>query len=114
MKKLKDMFLGTFGVVGYVIWLLISFAVMFAPLWFLDFSFLIYLLITIVLFIPFIGGITNFVLWVWSFGVVLSQPIDGWSVFYFAIFLIYAITTILPYIIQFVINIFSLLTNRNS
>ena len=96
MNKVKDLLFGSLGVVGLILWYLIGAIVMFTPLVFLDFSFWVYWLITAALFIPFIGGITNFIIWIWSFVVVVSEPIDGWSIAYFIIFAIYGLSTIIP------------------
>lgn len=110
-NKFKDILLGSLGLAGLIIWYMISVMVRFTHLLFFDFSFLISFLVIMVLFIPFVGGITNFILWVWSFNIVLSKPIDGWSIFYFCMLALYVITTILPFVIQFILNMVALIIN---
>jgi hypothetical protein len=107
MNKIKDVLFSSLGVFGIFLWYLIGFIVMFTPLIFLDFSFLGYWLIIIFLFIPFIGDITNFIIWICSFNAVISEPIDGWSVFYFVIFAFYCLTTVLPYAINIIVSLFA-------
>ena len=107
MKQLKDILLGSLGAVGYAIWFVASALLMYAPLLFLDFPFWIDVVIIIaVTTIPFVGGITEFVIWIWSFVVVISDPIDGWSIFYFVTFAIYFITNILTRAIDIIISLF--------
>ena len=110
MKALKDILFGSLGIVGYVIWFILSVWVSYAPLIFLDFSFVVDVLIILaVTMLPFVGCVVEFVLWVWSFVVVLAEPIDGWSIFYFITFAFYFVTTPLTY----VINLITMLINRN-
>lgn len=66
MKNLKDTIINSFGIVGLIIWYLISAIVMFLPLAFLDFSLLIDVLIILaIIAIPFIGDMLEFIIWVW-------------------------------------------------
>ena len=111
MNKLKDILLGSLGIVGYILWFIIGALVMFAPLIFLDFSFLGYFLLTMILFIPCIGAITNFILWIWSFTIVVSEPIDGWSIAYFIIFAIYGLSTIIPTAISIIASIIDMIVS---
>jgi hypothetical protein len=59
-----------------------------------------FIIIFVIVSIPFIGGLTECGIWVWSFVVVLSKPISGWTIFYFVVFAIYFFTTLLPIIIN--------------
>ena len=117
MKKLKEFLVGSLGTVGMVIWFIIDFAFLFTPLWFLDIpSFWITLVLTMLLFIPCVGGLTSFVLWILSFIEILSVPIDGWSIFYFAMVAIYFISTVLPvaiYLIMYLLSSLYSLFKRN-
>lgn len=107
LKFVKDFLIGTFGVVGFGIWFIIGALLMFAPLVFLDISFWVsLLLIIVIMYIPIIGDITNFVIWIWAFVVVLSESIDGWSIAYFIIFGIYILTSVLPTVIQLILTPF--------
>lgn len=120
MNKIKDILCGTLGIVGLVVWYLIGAIMMFTPLVFLeDLSFWISLLIIIaILYIPFIGDITQFIIWLWSFVVVVSEPIDGWSIAYFVVCALYVFTTLLPIVINtfayIVASIVSLFANRRN
>ena len=106
MEKLKDFLLGTLGVVGYIIWFILSAVLLYAPLMFLDFSFWIdVIIICAISCLPIAGSITEFVIWVLSFVVVVSEPIDGWSIFYFIAFAFYCFTVLLPTALNIVVNI---------
>ena len=108
MKSLKDKLSGALGVVGLVIWYLISAIVVFTPLAFLDLSFIVYgIIIFAIISFSLIGGIVELVIWIWSFIVVVSEPIDGWSVFYFIAFAIYCLTTLLPFVISLIASLFN-------
>lgn len=107
MNNLKSFLIGTLGVVGYILWFILGALLMFAPLVFLDMPFWASLLIIIaIMYIPIIGDITNFAIWIWSFVVVISEPIDGWSIAYFIIFGIYVLTSIIPTVIQLILTPF--------
>lgn len=110
MKKLKDMLIGTLGVVGYVLWFIVSLWFTFTPIIFLDISFWITLLLTAVILI--VGDIVALPLWIWSFVVVVSEPIDGWSIAYFITFAVYALTTIIPTAITILQSIIVLIASK--
>ena len=115
LKYLKDFLVGTFGVVGFGLWFIIGALTMFAPLVFLDVSFWVSLLIIIaILYIPIIGDITNLVIWIWSFVVVISEPIDGFSIAYFIIFAIYGLSTIIPPVIGVFMSVIGIFTNKSN
>lgn len=108
MKPLKDKLLGALGVVGLIIWYLISLTLLSLPLVFLGFPFWVDLLILFVIVsFPLSGGIVEFVIWIWSFIVVVSEPIDGWSVFYLVVFAIYCLTSLLPFVISLIASLFN-------
>ena len=105
MKNFKDVLAGTFGAVGIILWYLMTGVVLFLPLSFLGFPFWIsFVIILVILYVPFIGELTQFVLWIWSF-VVVSEHIDGWSIFYFVAFAFYFFTTILPFVTNIIITL---------
>jgi len=112
MNKIKDSLVGTLGVIGYILWIIIGALTMFTPLAFLDIPFWISLLIIIaIIYLPFIGGITNFIIWVLSFVVVVSGPIDSFSIAYFIIFAIYCLTAIIPTAISIIGSIVSIIVS---
>ena len=107
MKSLKDIFVGTLGVVGYILWVILKYLLLFTPILFLDTSFWVTFLLTAATF-----AATHFVafpLWIWSFVVVVSEPIDGWSIAYFVLFAIYSITIIIPTAISVIVSIINLI-----
>lgn len=113
MKKLKDLLIGSLGVVGIILWYLIEIVIGIAPLVFLNFPFWVNLIILFALMsTEFIGGLIEIVLWVWSFIVVIARPIDGWSIFYFITFAIYFFIHILPMVIHIISAIIEDIKNK--
>ena len=106
MKNLKELLANTLGWVGIVLWYVVSFLLMFLPLAVLNFPFWIDLIIIfVVLNIQGIGDMIALVLWVWSFIEIVSEPIDGWSIFYFVILAINVLLAVLPSIIGIIATI---------
>lgn len=107
MEKIKDNLVGTLGIVGYVIWIFILFGIYFIPVIVLNLPLWVEILIVLcIMNIPVIGNLLYFASWVWSFTIVISEPIDGWSIFYFVAFGIYILTEVLPFIINLIIALF--------
>ena len=114
VKSLKETLVVALGGVGFVIWFLLGAVLLFLPLSFLNLPLWIdFIIILILMNTQFIGGVLSIILWVWSFTVVIAQPIDGWSVFYFIGFAIYFFTSILPTVTGIISGIIELLNNRN-
>ena len=110
MKNLKDELIGWLGVAGVILYYLIGIFLMIVPLVVLDFPLVVNLIILMVFVsFQFIGGLTNMVLWVWSFIVIISEPIDGWSIFYFVVFAIEVFTTFLPLVANIVSGLINLI-----
>lgn len=104
MKVLKEKLIGTLGTVGFILYFIISAMLTVAPLAVLDFPFWVDIIIIFVVFsIPIIGGLMNFIIWIWSFVVVISEPINGLSIFYFVALAV----NFLPSVIDIIINIIS-------
>lgn len=102
MKGLKDTLFSALGSVGFVIYCLISTILLFMPLVFLDLNiFIDAILIFVIIYIPFIGGICEFILWLLSFFVVLNEPFNVFIALYYVALAIYVLTTLLPFIISF-------------
>lgn len=99
MQTLKNLLLGSLGTIGYILWYLVSILLLYAPLVFLDFPLLIDILIIFAITsLPFWGDVVELIIWIWSFVVVLSEPIDVISVIYFVTFAFYIFTKFLPII----------------
>ena len=104
-NKIKETLVGTFGMVGTVIYYLMGFALLFTPLAFIGAdSFWIYLIFSALLLISGINIVANSVLWIWSFFEVIGQPINGFSIFYFSVLAVYVLLGLLPPVIQFISN----------
>lgn len=107
VKNLKVILVGSLGVVGYVIWYVLLAAVWLLPLIVLDFPFWADVLIILVAFnIPILGSLFEFALWIWSFTIVTSMPIGGFSIFYYIVFGIYILTSVLPFIVVLIATLF--------
>ena len=110
MEKLKDALVGTLGIVGYIAWSVLLAGIVFMPLSVLNFPLWAdILIILIIMNIPILNKLLEFVIWIWSFTIVISEPITVFSVFYFVIFGIYILTDVIP----LVIDITAIFSNRN-
>ena len=113
MKNLKDVLANALGTVGIVVWYLASSVLMFLPLTFLNFPIWVDLIILFaVLSLSSLGDLIELALWIWSFIVVISEPIDGWSVFYFVALAVNVLITILPWAIYIISVIIEDIKNR--
>ena len=100
---MKEKLAAKLGVLGYVIFYLIAAFFAYCPLIFLDFPFIVNaILIGVIMFLPIIGTILNLILWIWSFVVVLSAPIDIFSILYFIAFAVYIISEIITMAVSLV------------
>lgn len=102
MRKFKDYLLNTLGVAGFIIWLLIGCVLMIFPLTVIEFPFWLNLIVIfVILSSKTLGNIVEIVLWVWSFIVIISEPIDSWSITYYIVCAI----RFVPGIISFVVTL---------
>lgn len=101
MNYFKDKLFGIMGSAGYIVYYAISCILFFMPLVFLDFNFIIdIILIFVMLSVPFIGQLCELILWIWSLFIVLKEPFSGFILVYFIALAIYVFTTVLPFIIS--------------
>ena len=107
---MKEKLAGALGGFGIILWYLFSFIFCFAPLLFLKMPFIVRLLaIGAILFLPLIGEIIRCGLYVWVFFVVISEPIDVFSIIFFICLVIYVFAFGMPLIS----TIFGLLGGRH-
>ena len=110
VEKIKDVLVGSLGVVGMVVWSLVCAVLAFLPLSFLNFPLWMDLVIIfVILSMDFVGGLISLILWIWSFIIVISAPIDGLSIFYFVVFAVYFVTSVLPIVTNIVISLIALI-----
>lgn len=101
---MKDKLVNALGWFGYIIYFLIVSILAFIPLSILQFSFWInILIIPVILFIPFWGDIAEFLLWAISFPKAISGEQDVWAIIYYIGLVVYAITSLLPTVINWII-----------
>jgi hypothetical protein len=113
LEKLKDVLVGSLGVVGYVIYSVILYVIYFLPVLILDFPLWANILIVLcIMNIPIVGGILYLAAWIWSFTIVISMPIGGFSIFYFVAFAVYFFTSLLPNIKRVIMFLFYLIKNE--
>lgn len=94
MHYLKDKLIGFMGTAGCAIWFVLSIALNIMPLFFLNLPFIVEaLLIGVILFIPFWDELCKFVLWVWSFILVINAPFSLATILYYISLVIYIIIT---------------------
>jgi len=85
----------------HILFYILSIVLLYFPLLILDMPFIVYLLVSLAIkTLPIIGPILELIVWIWSFVVVVSAPIDGWAIAYFVAFAFYFFTTLLPFVIN--------------
>lgn len=102
--------LGTFGQVLFVAYQILSLVAIFVPLLFLDLSIWIHFVLCILLFMPTLGPISEFILYCITFPVVLSEPLSFWTVLYY----ISIATFMIPKVIGIVILIIEKISERRN
>ena len=96
---MKEKLTNALGGFGIILWYVFSFLFCFAPLFYLRLPHIVdFLVIGAILFLPLIGEIIRCGLYVWAFFVVLSEPIDFLSIFFFICFAIYVFAFGIPLI----------------
>ena len=99
MRKLKELLVGSLGIVGYVIWNILLYVFYFLPVFVLDFPLWADILIVLCIAnLPFLGEILYFVTWIWSFIIIILEPINVFSIFYLVVFGIYVFTDVVPFV----------------
>ena len=92
---MKEKLTTALGAVGFVIYYVISVLITFAPLAFLDFSFLIdFIIIAVITTAPFVGNIVNVVIWVWALIVCISGKQDAFSIIYYILFVLNSLNVV--------------------
>ena len=105
---MREKLTNALGGFGIILWYLFSFIFCFAPLLFIKMPFIVRLLaIGAILFLPLIGEIIRAGLYVWAFFVVISEPMDVFSIIFFICLAIYVFAFGIP-LIQ---SLFALLTH---
>ena len=104
-QTVRDRLTAAFGVFGFALYYLLFTAIAYAPLLILDFSWWIdLLLIAGILFLPFVGRLTELVLWVWAFLLVVEmEPCLKAALFYIGAAL-YVLFVLLPSILHLFID----------
>ena len=91
-----------FGLPRLVVSVILAMLVM-LPLQFLNFPFWVDTIIFIVICSTnLVGKLLGFILWIWSFVIVISNPIGGFSIFYLIVFAIYILTGVLPFVLSLI------------
>lgn len=101
MEKLKEILVGSLGIAGYVIWNVMLYVFYFLPVLILDIPWWASIIVVLcIVNIPIFGDFLYFVTWIWSFVIITSEPISGFSIFYFIVFGIYVFTGVIPFIMR--------------
>lgn len=94
---MRDKLVHSFGGIGIILWLLLGFTLSYMPIWFLPIHGIAMIaVIAVIMFVPIVGDVLNFILWAVSFPTVLNGPQDGLAITYYVIFAIYIIFNVIP------------------
>ena len=98
---MRDKLIQSFGGAGFVLWLILGFFLSYMPLWFLPIHGLaLFAIIAVIMFIPIVGDVVNFILWVVSFPVVLKGPQDWLAIAYYIVFAVNMLFNVIPIMIN--------------
>lgn len=101
MLTFREKLFGSLGVFGYVVYYILVVCLTFCPLSALRFPFWLKLIcIAVITLVPFLGAVCEFVLWVWSFCVMINAPLQIFTIFYFIACAIYFFTKPLPFLLN--------------
>lgn len=94
---MRDKLVRSFGGIGFILWLLLGFCLSYMPIWFLPIhGIAMVAVIAVIMFVPIVGDVLNFILWAVSLPTVLTGPQDGLAIAYYIIFAIYIIFNVIP------------------
>lgn len=115
-EKIKESLIGVLGTLGVLIYYLLGFAIWLIslmPMLFLDLNFWGYFILSIIILIPFIGGITQLILWCITIPTVIYEPFSALVCLYYIGLVIYVCAYAIPFImsligviVNFIANIF--------
>ena len=107
MQKLKDVLVGSLGIVGYGIWTVLLYGFYFIPVFVLNIPWWVSIIIVLcVVNIPIFGEVLYFATWIWSFIIIVSESINLFSIFYFVVFGLYVFTGVIPSVVRLITAIF--------
>lgn len=96
-KTPADRLSSAFGVFGLILYYLLFLMIAYAPLLFLGFPWWANILIVLgIWLIPYAGGLMEFILWVWSFLLVIKLPLGFTVVLYYIGAVLYVLFVLLP------------------
>lgn len=97
---MRNKLIHSFGGIGIILWLILGFCLSYMPIWFLPIhGIAMVAVIAVIMFVPIVGDVLNFILWAVSFPTVLSGPQDGLAIAYYIIFAIYIISNVIPFLL---------------
>lgn len=102
MDKCKNWLMGSLGILGFLIYLMVAYLFQFAPLIVLDFHFIIFCLVFFVIcFVPILGTLVNIVVWIWALVVTINGPQDAFAIVYYVVFGINALYVLMSILSSF-------------
>lgn len=105
MNRIKTFLTGSLGIIGYILYCILTFIISYIPIYYLDFNF--YLTIAIVILVELIPILSSImpVFWIWALIESFSVSIGVKEIVLYVCFVISA----LPFIICLIIDIFSII-----
>lgn len=89
LEIIKEKLVTWFGAFGLVLYFIVSIALAFFPLVFLNFGFLIdFLIILAISCLPLVGSLVNAVVWIWALVACIRGPQDIFAIIYYILFVI--------------------------
>ena len=98
---MKNFLRSSMGVVGIIIWYMITIILTFMPLTIVHWNFIVEaLIIAAVLFIPFIGSIVQFAVWAITLPMVVTGPFDIVAIVYYVALAVYLFAYVVPFLLS--------------
>jgi hypothetical protein len=94
---MKEKLVGSLGLFGYLLWIVVGLLYVIAPVVMLDLPFWVtFILLFAINSLPLIGTLINIVLYIWAFFVTLGGPQDVVAVVFYVLFALFVITELIP------------------
>lgn len=102
MDKIKDFFVSTFGIFGFILWYIVAVLLAAAPLFCVfDFPFLLNcLIIAFICVFPVLGFYAELLMWFSSLYFAFHTPLDVVLIIYYIAFAFYIFTRFIPWILS--------------
>jgi hypothetical protein len=101
MNTFKNWLLSSMGFFGFIVYYAFMIFIAFCPFYFLPLPFVLSIIVCLVLqFMPALYTLTSPIAWIWSFFIVIKEPISPINIAYYICLAIWILIVVVPFILQ--------------